>query len=168
MVDGLAWISDTLFEETRTREGQEPPGLCSESERRIKGKKTDPDRFAESETLTLASLPCWSHLSPEATGLASQSSLIRSKPTQRPNERPRAASPSDSRPSCGRIRGPSRTKKSPAPRFHVVRKWVRKELYQTYTLFVQAYREAVELLRSGNRTAVFPRGCFPPPLPFVA
>ena len=33
---------------------------------KIKGKKTDPDRFAESETLTLASLPCWSHLSPEA------------------------------------------------------------------------------------------------------
>ena len=62
---------------------------------------------------------------------------------------------------------PNRTKKSPAPRFHAVRKWVRKELYQTYTLFVQAYREAAELLRMGNRNAVFPRGCFPPPLPFV-
>jgi hypothetical protein len=37
---------------------------------------------------------------------------------------------------------PNRTKKSPAPRFHAVRKWVRKELYQTYTLFEQAYREA--------------------------
>ncbi len=62
---------------------------------------------------------------------------------------------------------PNRTKKSPAPRFHAVRKWIRKELYQTYTLFVQAYREAAELLRMGNRNAVFPRGCFPPPLPFV-
>ena len=33
---------------------------------KIKGKKTDPDRFAEPETPNLAPLPCWSHLSPEA------------------------------------------------------------------------------------------------------
>lgn len=42
---------------------------------------------------------------------------------------------------------------SPAPRFHAVRKWVRKELYETCTLFVQAYREAAELLRAENRNA---------------
>src|SRR5215210_4581136 len=57
---------------------------------------------------------------------------------------------------------PNRTKKSPAPRFHAIRKWVRQELYQTYTLFVQAYREAAERLRSGDRTASFPAGSFPP------
>jgi hypothetical protein len=28
---------------------------------------------------------------------------------------------------------PNRTKKSPAPRFHTIRKWVRKEIYQTYS-----------------------------------
>jgi hypothetical protein len=33
---------------------------------KIKGKKTDPDRFAETETLTLVPLPCWMHLSPKA------------------------------------------------------------------------------------------------------
>ena len=60
---------------------------------------------------------------------------------------------------------PNRTKKSPAPRFHAVRKWVRKELYQTYTLFVQAYREAAELLRIGNRSAVFPEGASRHPCP---
>jgi hypothetical protein len=35
---------------------------------KIKGKKTDPDRFAEIETLALVPLPCGKHLSPEAYG----------------------------------------------------------------------------------------------------
>jgi hypothetical protein len=127
---------------------------------KIKGRKSDPDRFTEPETLTLVPLPCWKHLSPEAYR-ARIASLIQQI----------EADTATQREACGRqplgadaiLRQeprtePNRTKKSPAPRFHAVRKWVRKELYQTYTLFVQAYREAAELLRLGNRNAPFPPG----------
>ena len=36
-----------------------------------------------------------------------------------------------------------------------------------YALFVAAYRDAAEKLRAGIRDVVFPRGSFPPALPFV-
>jgi hypothetical protein len=132
---------------------------------KIKGKKTAPDRFAEPETLTLSPLPCWSHLSPEAyrariAKLIDQieaDAAAQRKATGRKSLGAEAILRQDPRTE------PNRTKKSPAPRFHAVR----KELCQIYTLFVQAYREAAELLRMGNRNAVFPKGCFPPPLPFV-
>jgi hypothetical protein len=136
---------------------------------KIKGKKSDPDRFVEPETLTLAPLPCWKHLSPEAYR-AHIASLIRQIEKDAAIQREahgRQFLGADTILRQDPRTEPNRTKKSPAPRFHAVRKWVRKELYQTYTLFVQAYREAAELLRLGNRNAQFPTGCFPPPLPFA-
>ena len=35
-----------------------------------------------------------------------------------------------------------------------------------YYLFVAAFRAAAERLKRGCKDAVFPDGCFPPPLPF--
>lgn len=61
----------------------------------------------------------------------------------------------------------AKSKKSPAPRFHAATKAMLKLLWETYALFVAAFREAAELLRSGDRTARFPVGSFPPGLPFV-
>jgi REP element-mobilizing transposase RayT len=49
----------------------------------------------------------------------------------------------------------------------VDRKSVRRALYESFSLFVTAYRAASEKLRSGDHTARFPTGCFPPGLPFV-
>jgi hypothetical protein len=43
----------------------------------------------------------------------------------------------------------------------------RRELRDAYALFVAAYRAAAEKLRAGIRDVVFPRGSFPPPMPFV-
>jgi hypothetical protein len=63
---------------------------------------------------------------------------------------------------------PEKLKKSPAPDFQAFRKNVRKALYESLALFLAAYRLASEKLRSGDRTASFPMGCFPPGLPFVA
>ena len=62
---------------------------------------------------------------------------------------------------------PRKTKKSPRPGFHAATKAARKELWVAYAKFVAAFREASETLRSGNRTAHFPLGSFPPGLPFV-
>ncbi|HEV2853139.1 MAG TPA: transposase [Thermoanaerobaculia bacterium] len=136
---------------------------------KLKGKKTDPARFAEPETLTLAPLPCWKHLSPEAyrARIATLIQQIEEDAAAQRQANGRLPLGADTIQRQDPRTEPNRTKKSPAPRFHAVRKWVRLELYQTYTLFVQAYREAAELLRLGNRNAPFPRGCFPPPLPFV-
>ncbi len=61
----------------------------------------------------------------------------------------------------------NRPKKSPAPFCHAASKAVREQLREAYRLFVEAYRQASSLLRSGDRNARFPEGCFPPALPFV-
>lgn len=45
---------------------------------------------------------------------------------------------------------------------------VRRELRGAYAWFVAAYLAAAEKLRAGVRDVVFPRGSFPPALPFVS
>ena len=65
------------------------------------------------------------------------------------------------------LQRPRKTKKSPAPAFHAASKAVRFVLRDAYTWFVAAYRVAAEKLRAGIRDVVFPRGSFPPPMPFV-
>lgn len=62
---------------------------------------------------------------------------------------------------------PNKTKKSPAPRFHAASKAIRNGLREAYGLFLAAFRDAAELLKSGDRMAKFPMGSFPPGLPFV-
>ena len=48
---------------------------------------------------------------------------------------------------------PNKTKKSPAPRFHAASKTIRDGLRETYGLFVAAFRDAAELLKTGDRMA---------------
>ncbi len=62
---------------------------------------------------------------------------------------------------------PTKTKKSPAPLVHAASKRVRTEMKIVYAWFARAFREAAEYLRAGDRLARFPRGSFPPGLPFV-
>ena len=62
---------------------------------------------------------------------------------------------------------PSRLEWSPAPRFHCRAHKVRQRWIESLAWFLEAYRAASEALRSGDRWARFPEGCFPPPLPFV-
>jgi len=42
-----------------------------------------------------------------------------------------------------------------------------RALYEGYAWFVLEFRSAAEKLRDGDRAAPFPRGSFPPALPFV-
>ena len=44
---------------------------------------------------------------------------------------------------------------------------MRQFLWRVYAEFVGKFRDAAEKLRAGDLSAVFPRGCFPPALPFV-
>jgi hypothetical protein len=127
-------------------------------------------RYATEEAFELTPLPCWAHLPPEvyrqriaelmgeieseaAAGLAAADreplgaqAILRMDPETRPEK----------------------SKKSPAPLFHAATKAMRKALWEAYALFVAAFREAAERLRSGDRSARFPAGSFPPGLPFVS
>jgi hypothetical protein len=63
---------------------------------------------------------------------------------------------------------PEQPKKSPAPLFHAFKRETRKALWEAYAWFVAAFREAAEKLRTGDLSAKFPIGSFPPALPFVS
>jgi hypothetical protein len=126
-------------------------------------------RYATEERFELTPLPCWAHLPPEvyrkrvaelveeieseaAAALAQAgreplgvADVLRQDPETRP----------------------ARSKKSPAPLFHAATKAVRKAFWEAYALFVAAFRDASERLKSGDRNACFPLGSFPPGLPFV-
>jgi hypothetical protein len=63
---------------------------------------------------------------------------------------------------------PKRLKKSPAPLFHAASKAMGHYLYEGFAWFVAAYRTAAEKLQRGDPDSRFPRGSFPPALPFVS
>ena len=136
---------------------------------RLRGETFERRKYTNVETVTLSPLPCWQHLTPEeyrarvanlvhvieqqareareATGIRPLG--VKAILTQKPQDRP------------------ARPKKSPAPLFHAFTKKTRKALWEAYGWFVAVFREAAEKLRSGDRTARFPIGSFPPHLPFV-
>jgi putative transposase len=137
---------------------------------RNQGEAFDPMRFASEETVELSPIPCWAHLSPAAyrrrlralvddiDADAARGRKISGRPvlgvaailTQDPQFRP------------------AKLDRSPAPRVHAATKAARRFFYEAYAAFVSAFRSATEALRRGNRDAPFPRGSFPPALPFVA
>jgi hypothetical protein len=136
---------------------------------RQRGEEISPRRFATTETVTLSLLPCWQHLAPEVVqqkiramveDIEATAARLRSE-TQTTVLGPDAvqAQKHESR--------PARPKKSYAPLFHAFSRRLRRELYEAYHLFLAAFRDASEKLRSGDRNAKFPTGSFPPGLPFV-
>jgi hypothetical protein len=134
---------------------------------RLRGETFERRKYSNIETVTLSPLPCWKHLTPEAYrdriadlvrvieqqareargGLAPLG--VKAILAQKPHDRP------------------ARPKKSPAPFFHAYTKRIRRALWEAYSWFVAAFREAAEKLKAGDRMAGFPIGSFPPHLPFV-
>ncbi|HEY0553942.1 MAG TPA: transposase [Thermoanaerobaculia bacterium] len=129
---------------------------------RNRGETCDRLQYASVETLRLSPLPCWKHLPEDvwrsrALGLIheiEEEAAVRRSSTgrqplgaaailrQRPHDRPK------------------NTKRSPAPLFHAMTARVRRELWEAYRLFVDAFRDAAEKLRAGDRNAAFPLGSF--------
>jgi len=136
---------------------------------RRRGEAFGTYQYATRETLELSPLPCWKHLTPEQRQrlAATMVSEIEAEAAER-RERTgvQALGPAAILAQSPESR-PLKTKRSPAPAVHAVRRAVRRELRNAYFLFVAAYRSAAEKLRAGHRDAQFPTGCFPPPLPFV-
>lgn len=123
----------------------------------------------EEEELILSQFPCWADLTPdqyreriaelveeiESEARADREArrierlgveaILRQDPHDRPNQ----------------------TQRSPAPAYHAASKAARKRFWEAYSAFVAAFREAADRLKTGDRTARFPLGSFPPALPFV-
>lgn len=140
-----------------------------ESAARNRGEKFDRLQYASVETVHLSPLPCWKHLSSEAwrgRALNLIHEIVEETAALRKNtgRQPLGAAAILSRHPHER---PKKLKRSPAPMFHALSAQVRRELWEAYRLFVAAFRAAAEKLRAGDRNAVFPRGSFPPALPFA-
>jgi putative transposase len=137
---------------------------------RRRGEKFGPLQYATREMLELDPLPCWKHLTEErrrarVAALVEDIELEVAARRKKTGAKPLgvvavlAQNP---------LKKPKKTKKSPAPAFHAASKAVRRELWNAYSWFVAVYRDAAAKLRAGVRDVVFPKGSFPPALPFVS
>jgi hypothetical protein len=135
---------------------------------RRRGEVSPRDGFATFHTLELSPLPCWRHLSPQEyrRRIGQLIAVIEDEADAR--HRAEGGKPLG---VAGILRQdphdrPANSSRSPAPLVHAASKRARVELRAAYYSLVAAFRIAAERLRSGCRDVVFPRGCFPPPLPF--
>ena len=132
--------------------------------RRRKNADASDEKFSEAETLHFSPLPCWDHLSAKVVRrLVAQ--MVKEIEDEGLGEEAIGAENLHS--GDPHYRSPT-IKKSPQPRFHAATRRVLKEMCEAYAWVVQAYREAAERLKEGDRAAPFPEGTFPPRLPFVA
>lgn len=136
---------------------------------RNRGEDSGRLQYATEEVFELTPLPCWAHLPPEVyrQRIAELMGEIESEAAADLEKAGREPLGVDGVLRMDPETRPERSKKSPAPLFHAATKAMRKALWEAYALFVAAFREASERLRSGDRNARFPVGSFPPGLPFV-
>ncbi len=136
---------------------------------RRRGEDFDRYQYATEETVHLSPLPCWKHLSDE-TYKERVVELVDEIEEAAAVERQRTGKP---------VLGvaailaenpqhrPVFRDRSPCPLFLTASYSMWRTLYDAYAWFVLEFRSAAERLRSGDRAAPFPRGSFPPALPFV-
>ncbi len=145
-----------------------------QSATRQRTKHSESNAYAEPENLSLAKLPCWTHLS-DAAYRQRIEDLLAEVDQEAAAMRRREGIWLPGRWACqwsilrqAPHSAPERFEKRPMPLVHAFRKEVRDAWRRTYGWFVTAYRRAAKRLRAGERDVVFPAGCFPPGLPFVA
>ncbi len=125
--------------------------------------------FTTEHAVVLSPLPCWQYLDAESHRQRVQQLVIEIEDEAAAENRAAGRKPLGAA-FVRRLRPhdrPHRTKRSPAPAFHAVTLAARQRLKDAYRLFADAYRRAAERLASGDLTAIFPAGCFPPRLPYV-
>ena len=140
----------------------------AEYEARRKGVDCSVSDFSYQETVTLTPLPCWAPWS-EVRRRQAIADLLAAIERD-------AAAQRNGRPPLGRSAilrqephsPPARCKRTYAPAFHAVTEAAWRALREAYRAFVDAFWRASERLRSGDTTANFPAGSFPPALPYVA
>ena len=141
----------------------------AERDARRRGEAFGKYDYAEAESLELAPLPCWAHLSFQEYRKRVQAMV---KEIER---EARARQAETGRAPLGRRRilrldphgRPDRPKRSPAPACHAATKAARQSFRYAYAEFHAAFRQAAEDLKTGARPPEFPPGSFPPSLPYV-
>jgi hypothetical protein len=138
--------------------------------RRRRGENPDPLQYTRTETVILSPLPCWDQLAPEAyrqrvASLSEEIEQDAAAARRRTGAEPLGTAATLAQDPTSR---PKRLKKSPAPLFHAASKAMRHYLYEGFAWFVAAYRTAAEKLQRGDPDPHFPRGSFPPALPFIS
>jgi REP element-mobilizing transposase RayT len=151
--------------------GDQPQGIwVDRTQARLASPKTKKNSslFREPEQVIFSPLPCWAHLDP---GIQRQ--RVREMVAQIEAETANRHLAEGSQPLGARrvLRlnphdKPLRSEWSPAPLFHCASAQVRDTLYEAYSCFYRAYRQAADRLRAGEFLTVFPEGAFPPPRPF--
>jgi hypothetical protein len=131
-----------------------------------RGKTHERLEFATRYAVTLSPLPCWAHLSADQQRrrILDVVSAIEQETATRRTETGRVPPGPDVIRRQNPHEQPQMSKKSPAPLFHAMSERVRKDLYAAYAVFLAAFRDAAEKWRAGDRTAIFPVGCYPPAL----
>jgi hypothetical protein len=132
-------------------------------------KNLDPQKHASEQRVFFSPLPCWQHLSGE-TWRRRVGEVVADIDEEGARARQRAG-----RKSLGVKRilaarlthRPEKVKKSPRPLYHAVTALAFKRWREALSEVVKAFREASIRLRGGNRATEFPKGTFPPGLPFV-
>jgi hypothetical protein len=137
--------------------------------RKLGPDKVQPIKFEQQLTPKLDPLPCWSHLSATDYQRRIRELIQDIEAEAAARHRNQGTQPLGHRAVRHQHphHRPERLKKSPAPLVHAPTKKLRQAFLAAYRLFVQAFRTAAEKLRSGDLTAKFPEGSFPPGLPFV-
>ncbi len=139
----------------------------AEYEARRRGLDASSRDFASEETVILAPLPCWEHISPpeRRAQIADLICTIEAEGRSRRRQAGRQPLGADFVLRQNPHQEPVRSKRAPAPLVHAASKRTRRVLLEAYRIFVAAYRRAAERLRCGDLFAVFPTYSFPPPLP---
>ena len=136
---------------------------------RLRGQKSDGYTFAKLEPLEFDPLPCWAGLSKADQQECVGELIVGIEADAKAERCRRGIVPLGAR--AIRRQDPKQRYREPecrpAPAFHAISLSARQQLREGYRWFVSAYREAAQRLRAGEFQVLFPRGCFPPPLPFV-
>ncbi len=144
-------------------------GFCLAGRR--KDNRGTLDDFASEEILELEPLPCW-----EEEGLSTEEMRAHVAEMVEAIAEEAAANHQahGTRPSAPDVflrlhphRRPERSKRSPQPFVHAATEEVRERFREAYRIFSEAYRAAAERLRGGHRDVEFPKGSFPPSMPFI-
>jgi len=139
---------------------------------RRRGEKYELYDYATKYRVGFEPLPCFRHLSPEEyrTKVASLiEEIVQEEEEEKRGGDPVAGVIAVLRQDPRKPPTAAPPKRSPRPRFHAATPQGYKELWAQATDFEVQFREAAEALRVTRPGAGlgFPRGCYPPALPFV-
>src|SRR6266545_340285 len=137
---------------------------------RLRREDFEARKYAFPQEVILSQLPCWRHLDPESYRSRIAQLVQEINSTARRDREAKGIKPLGPKTILAQnpFDRPEAPKKSPAPLFHAFRREARKALWEAYSWFVAAFREAAEKLRAGDCAAKFPIGSFPPHLPFIS